>query len=287
MVRFLLQLASLLLLVSCASNELEAPLVLVPSAENIQRGAELTRGLAACGACHGTTSDPESPLSGGRPNQDRYGQVLAANITRDSASGIGSWKTTDVLKAIRSSIAPGERELSSAVHRGYEWLSDKDALAITTYVGSLPGVENVVARRELSTIDRNTTGFFDSRKSASGFIPSIEPRHEIQYGKYLVDHVARCTRCHNLPATFVNGQGYLVGGLEIDGPQGKKLTPDITGNKVSGLADWSEAQVVNYLRTGSTPDGAQVSPDYCPTNFYRNATEVDLARIASYLKTIK
>ena len=285
MSRRMLIIALSLSLLSCWS---EPPPIILRSQANpevVARGRELVKGLAACGICHGETPSPSSILAGGRIIHDEYGEVQATNLT-PSASGIGNWQDEEVVRAIRSSIRPGDKWISAESHRGYEWMSDEDALAIVSYLRTLPAVDKEINRRDLSFVDRNTKGFFDSRPDIKGYVPSLDPKNVVEYGQYLTDHVARCGGCHHSPASLMRSEEYLAGNRIVKTDLGEKIAPSITSSRIYGLGEWNEAMIVKYLKTGLTPNGGVSDPNFCPTGFFRNASDSDLMAIARYLRTV-
>src|SRR5689334_22702353 len=81
-------LGALIALSSCKLSVADQP----PTGQDfadIERGRYLTA-VADCTACHTDPSDGR-PFAGGRPVQTPFGTVLAANITPDEQTGIGSW----------------------------------------------------------------------------------------------------------------------------------------------------------------------------------------------------
>jgi mono/diheme cytochrome c family protein len=255
-----------------------------PSA--VMSGKELAQGLAACGFCHGQLASAQSPLVGGRIIYDKYGQVTAPNIT-GSVSGVGTWTTNQLVRAIRAGVGKDEALLSPEVHRGFEWMADEDVLSIVSYLRSLPPVDNTVERRSVSFIDRNTTGFFDRAQEVRGYVARIQPRFEIAYGEYLATRVARCQSCHNGPSTLLTEEQPFAGGKTIVTESGERIAPGITGAEVDGLGNWSEQEIVHYLQSGETPEGRAIDPEFCPVEFYRNAAPADLKAIAHFLKAVQ
>jgi mono/diheme cytochrome c family protein len=252
---------------------------------HIVRGRALSKGLAACGFCHGQTPNPAALMVGGRAWFDRYGEVRAPNLTTD-ASGIGSWRTSDIMQAMREGKAPAGELLSKEAHDGYEWMADEDLLSIVAYLKSLPPVVNQVERRSVSALERNTTGLMESRYAVQGYVPVIDSRYALEYGKYLVDHVARCGLCHNQRGGMLSSFKYLGGGELVRAENGEKLAPAIGGAAADGLGSWSENEIVHYLQSGETPEHNISDPAYCPVGFYANADERDLRAIAKYLKSV-
>jgi len=270
----------------CAcSSEQAIPVSNPYGGEFISHGRTLVMGLAACGFCHGGKSDPGSALSGGRLFYDSYGEVYSPNLT-SAESGLKDWSYSDIVRVFRSARNMAGDSLSRDAHRGFEWISDHDAVSIAAYLKNLPPLENRVERRSLSFLDRNITGFMEINREVSGFVPSIDQKFPVEYGKYLTDHVARCTSCHNTPATLFTAEIYLGGGAVVKIENGEKVAPNIAGSEVSGLGGWSEENIVRYLRSGTSPAGYTSDPDYCPVRFFSNAEERDLVALAKYLKSL-
>ncbi|MCZ6790100.1 MAG: cytochrome C, partial [Chloroflexi bacterium] len=53
-----------------------------------------------------------------------------------------------------------------------------------------------------------------------------------------------------------------------------------------GLARWSEADFINTLRTGTTPDGRQLDDENMPWKFFTKMTEDELKAIWMYLQSL-
>jgi cytochrome c553 len=253
--------------------------------EATRRGDHLVNGLAACGFCHSIDGRAGSALSGGRVTRDIYGEVVGPNIT-SAETGLANWKEPDLRRALRSNVRPDGSEISSRPHRGFGWLADPDITAITAYLRSLPPTENKVSERRLSFIDRNTSGFFESRLEVRGYIPAIAPQFKAEYGEYLVDNVARCGSCHAKPDGWFSSEGYLAGGAEFSYYGESKIAPNITMSTSAGIGSWSEEELLNYLRTGKTPAGRDVDSRFCPVGFYARAPIDQLQSVVAYLRTV-
>ena len=256
-----------------------------PVTQYITRGKILVKGLAACGFCHGTSTDPRALLSGGQVMQDTYGEVTVPNIT-PAESAIKNWTTIDIIKLFRSGQRPDETFISRDLHAGMEWMSDDDILSVVSYIKNVPAVENDIGRRSLSSLERNTTGFFETEKEVKGYVPDIEKSYQLEYGQYLADHVARCGTCHNTPATLLEEEKYLAGGAIIKNSNGEKTAPNISQSETAGIGSWSEEEIADYLRIGSIPGGREVDKGFCPVEFYMNALPEDIISLAKYLKSV-
>ena len=285
MKRFFAGLLTLIVICACSDDSARLRPSVPVTVEQALRGREIVTGIAACGYCHGATADPVAPLSGGRRHYDLYGEVNASNLT-PAKSGLADWEVKDVMRALRSRQDREGNKLSPEVHKGMEWMADRDVLAVVAYLRTLPPVENPVERRSLSFVTRNTTGFFEGGVDLRGYVPGIDARNQIVYGKYLVNNVARCSSCHNSPGTLVSSEGYLTGGGTVKTESGEKVAPDITASPVYGIGEWSVEAIVHYLRSGETPDHKRIDPAFCPVSFYANAAEGDLRAMAAYLKSL-
>lgn len=281
----LVVIATAIFLLSCRPA-LEAP-ELTPQYDSqlVERGYQLTNGLAACGSCHGEDGRPDSLLAGGRVITDPYGEIVAPNLTSDVRTGIGSWSANDVVSAVRESVRPDGSEFESNAHWGYEWMSDSDALAIAGYIKTIAPIVKRTERRELGIITRTTSGVFEPQAhQVAGYVPAVEHDKLVEFGHYLTDSVARCGYCHSSEASFFVDSIYLAGGRSIKRGNQTLVAPNITSNEVDGIGSWSEKQIVKFLKTGLTPDQRQVNLDFCPVQFYTRAKDDELAAIASYLK---
>ncbi len=247
-----------------------------------ERGRELVNGLAACGFCHGSKPEPFAVLSGGQVIQDRYGDVVAPNLTQ-AASGLREWSDGEIVTALRSHEGKDGRRMSSDAHIGMEWMSDSDISAIVRYIRKLPPIERQVPKREIGVMARISKGLLEARPVHKGYVAAINPSFKEQYGRYLVEHVARCQTCHNSPDTLLGDGRYLAGGRQVWRGGKSKVAPGISNSKAQGIGDWSTADVVDYLVSGTTPDGRAVNPQFCPVKFYREASRSDLEAIAVYL----
>lgn len=274
-------------LVGCQSPKSSYPPVHDLNAEaQLYRGRDLTEGFAACGFCHSPKGLPGAPLIGGRLLRDTYGSIRPGNITV-ADSGIGKWGGASVRDVFRLGTRPDKTVVAPHSHKGAEWISDKDVDAITAYLRYLPATENRIERREISFWNRNVAGFWESNANVKGYVPEIAQRHPVEYGKYLVDHVARCAGCHSKPAGIFSSERYLQGGKEIWFDQDFRFAPNITQSKNGGIGNWSQADLKEFFVTGKTPDGRKIDDKFCPIGFYANAPQGDIDAVVAYLRTVR
>jgi mono/diheme cytochrome c family protein len=107
-------------------------------------------------------------------------------------------------------------------------------------------------------------------------------------GKYLVT-IASCHDCHT-PGYFLGKPDmarYLGGsdvGFELPGLGvfvGANLTPD----KATGLGNWTDAQVVAAIQTGTRPDGRMLAP-IMPYHAFAALTKQDVESIVAFLRSV-
>ncbi len=118
--------------------------------------------------------------------------------------------------------------------------------------------------------------------------PALAADPEAERGKYLVSF-AGCFDCHT-PGYFFGKPDmsrFLAGsevGFEIPG-LGVFVGPNLTSDKETGLGDWTKADIVKALQTGTRPDGRILAP-IMPWKSFAGMTKQDLNAIAAYLKTL-
>jgi cytochrome c553 len=260
----------LVLLASGCSRPVIDQMAVPKSSALIDKGSKLVNGVAACGFCHGIKAAPFVHLAGGRESTDTYGLVKASNIT-PSKSGIGTLSDNKIIDAIRGIWPKDSDRRSPDVHRGLEWISSSDVVAIVAYLRSVTPVKNEVPVRLVGFTARNTTGLFSKAPLVQGLVPDIPKENAAQYGKYIVKHLSRCDQCHS---------------LDSNEPSKNKLAPSLVG-VASSANRWSHQDLVNFiLKGGLKPSGAIVNPAECPTSFYANASEEEAKAIASYIRTL-
>ena len=256
------------------------------SARLVARGEYLVRNVAACGGCHG--DKPDDALSGGTPFRNwRLGTIRSANITPDSATGIGRWSEGQIVRAVRN----GERDDGAllAPVMPYGWLhglSDEDAAAIARYLKSQPAVHHAIAQRPNVVYKVGRALFLRPDRDAVAPAPVRAPT--AAYGEYLTLHVALCADCHT-PRTGVRqlpDMRKLFAGTAHPAKDFPANPANITPDSATGIGLWSEADFVQTIRTGVDPKGNSLNP-FMPWRQLRRMTDDDLAAIYRYLRTVK
>jgi len=255
----------------------------------LERGEHVFR-AAGCLSCHTDFARGGRELAGGRALKTPFGTFHTPNISPDPATGIGAWTDEDFLGAVRHGVGPGGAPYYPAFpYTSYTLMRDDDALALKAYLFSRPPVV-----RENTPHDLNFP--FNLRFLMLGwrllffnegpFEPLPDASEEINRGAYLVDALAHCGECHTARNPFgaVDGSQYLAGNR--DGPD-REIVPNLTPD-TTGLAGWSQADIVYLLRTGFRPnfDNVQGSMAEVIKHGLKYLSDADLKAIAAYLAAI-
>ena len=218
------------------------------NADAAAKGAYIAR-MADCAACH--TAKGGTPFAGGRAFVLPFGTIYTPNLTPDAETGIGKWTDAEFLNAVHRGIAPdGSHYYPAFPYPSYTLLTDEDALAIKAYLFSLKPVKqankpNTFAfpynQRWLMTI---WAALFNADHR---FRPVAGQSAEWNRGAYLVEAAGHCGECHT-PRNLMQAldQRRKFG----DGVAQGWNAYDISADKVSGIGDWSVAELTSYLSTG-------------------------------------
>jgi mono/diheme cytochrome c family protein len=249
------------------------------------RGEYLVR-AGGCFSCH--TAAEGQPLAGGRPLATPFGTFYSPNITPDPNTGIGSWTDAQFLRALREGVRPdGANYFPVFPYPSLTGISDSDALAIKAYLFSLPAVRHDNRPHDVAfpfSWRFLQTGWKLLFFTPGPFQPAPERSTAYNRGSYLVTALAHCGECHT-PRNFLGAtrSGQPLSGTS-DGPAGQ-LVPNITPDPGTGIGKWEKSDVVELLKTGTTPEQSKVKGAMRETiqDGLKYLSDVDLEAIADYL----
>lgn len=236
----------------------------------LERGRFLVE-AASCTICHG------EDLSGDVEFDDpSIGTIYSSNIT-----GLDqSHSEADMIRAIRHGVDTDGRQLILMPSNLYNnTLSAQDMGALIAYLKTVPPVENKLPEPQLTFVGRALLGagvFGDVFAAeiidhSQPFPPMPEIGANIEYGAYLAGF---CTGCH----------GEDLAGLpadpDVDFPGAPNLTPG------GELGEWSEADFIQTLRTGVSPDQHTIDPEFMPWKAYGQLPDGDLQGLWLYLQSV-
>jgi mono/diheme cytochrome c family protein len=92
-----------------------------------------------------------------------------------------------------------------------------------------------------------------------------------------------CSSCHAVPGQ--PDRLRLGGGLALASPFGTFYVPNISPDTADGIGRWTEAQFVNAVTQGVSPEGIHYFPAF-PYTTYTHARRSDIRDLFAYLKTL-
>ena len=261
------------------------------SADLVARGRYVFGAAAGCG-CH-TEPKKGAPLNaGGRKYEGPSGTVYATNITPDRQAGIGSWTDDQIVAAIRlGRRSNGERLVPVHPYIVFNGMAEEDLRVLVAYLRSVPPVNRANTPRRLVPLFEGVfLPAWLATFAAREVPPASAPTSGLARGEYLVRAVSHCGECHTPRGITqaVDNARFLAGNPTH--PEGAKM-PNITPDRLTGIGDWSEEEIAEYLGTGNKPDGdvadglmAEIIQG--TSSGYKDLTKADRLAIARYLKSI-
>jgi len=246
-------------------------LTIPTDAASVARGRHFVKAISACTDCHAAN------LSGSIMADVPPIRLVAPNLTR-GRGGVGSTFTdADFVRAIRFGVAPDGKALVAMPSDAFTHLSDADLADVIAYVKSVPPVDNTLPDTEVRPLGRALLAANQLPPMPADLIdPTIHPpatmpvTATVAYGHYLA-HLAGCITCHG---AGLSGSGGPLNG----GPPSQNITP-------TGIGDWSDADFVHAIRTGTRPDGSHIATAM-PWSVYARMTDTELAALLKYLRTV-
>ncbi len=251
------------------------PVSVPTDGEAVARGEYIVHKVSFCGECHGENLEGAVLMDG-----ELGSYVTAPNLTSGVGGISAAYTDADWELAIRHGIGPDGRVFVIMPSHFYSHYSDEDLGAVIAYLKSLPAVDNDLGQRQIGfpgTVLGGVVAFDEFTRinsidhanvGGSGPVAGVT----IEYGEYLTQ-IAICGECHG-----TNLAGIPPGG---DGPPpGPNLTPG------GDLAEWSEADFINTIRTGTTPSGEQLDGEQMPWPSYSQFSDEELQAIWAYLSSL-
>ena len=234
------------------------------------------RAESLCEGCHGPDlSGIENWFSAGP-----LGTIDSANLTAGDG-GVGKEYTSDedYVRAIRHGIDPEGKPLFMPAVVSTSNLSDEDLGAIIAYVKTVPPVNHKTNGQNFTALAKilYVLGVLPQMPvetvSHETQVTAPEVGVSAEYGEYMVD-TNDCRLCH----------GKELNGGPFPDPTRKKISPNLTPG--SELAFWTEEQFIDTIRSGVTPSGHQLDPEFMPWKDYRNFYDDELKAIWLYLQSL-
>ncbi len=270
----------------------------------IAKGEYLALHVAACIHCHskrdftkfsGPVVTGTEGMGGGKFDHTILdaipGTMYAKNITPDSATGIGSWTDSEILRAITQGInKKGDTLFPLMPYASYNHMAKDDLLSIIAYLKTLKPIKNNVPPRELMIPISMAYPAPALQKSVDGNMRPAET-DKVKYGGYLIN-MADCINCHT---PYVKGEpdfGNAYSGGNTFTIAGFKVTSaNITPDSITGIGGWNETTFINKFNACRKEEGYNFNPGknntVMPIVDYAGMTDADLGAIFAYLRTVK
>ena len=262
---------------------LAASVVVPTDAASIARGKHAVEAVWLCQECHAQNlggpdvEDCKVRSCRGFEDDPLFGKLMPRNLTSGRGGIGGIFTDQDYVRAIRHGIGLDTKPLIIMPSDHFNKISDEDLGAMIAYLKTLPPVDNELEGSELKPLGRILAVFEGSLVSAT-IIDHTAPREvspevgaTAEYGKYLAE---MCTLCHGDDLS-----GGAVPGDE-DGPRAPNLTPS------GAPGNWTEADFVTTIRSGTTPQGIPLNPEFMPWFRFNLMTDDELNAIWLYLQSL-
>ena len=186
------------------------------------------------------------------------GYLYATNLTSGQGGIGGTYTDEDWVRAIRHGVGPDGKPLIFMPSSEFYFLTDEDLGALIAFLKTVPPVDYSPAEISVGPLGRvlflaGQMPLLVTAEEIDHDAPRPEdsaPDVTAEYGQYLA---VGCVGCHRQDYS-----GGPIAGVPSDWPPAENLTP------AGELADWTEADFLDFMRTGVTPKGDNIDPEYMP-----------------------
>ena len=228
-----------------------------------------------CTGCHGKN------LEGTAFFEDpSMGSIPATNLTAGKGGKGSIYTEADFVRAIRHGVKKDGKPAFIMPSKEFQHLSDADLGAIVAYVKSTPPVDKSWPDPHLTFMAKAMAGvgLFGDVINAENIdhaaitkVTAPTKAATVEFGDYLVK-IGGCRSCH----------GEQLNGFK-GGEPGAPVAPNLTAGGAWGK--WNEAQFIQTLRTGTTPDNRKLDPKFMPYEGFGQMTNEELSAIFKYLQS--
>lgn len=243
---------------------------------------------AGCASCHmapDAKGDAMMVLTGGQSFPSAFGTFIAPNISPDQTNGIGGWTLVQFANAVTEGVDPEGQHLFPALpYAAYNKMIPQDVTDLKAYMDTLPASAEPSKPHDIGFPFniRRSLGIWKLLFNRTDYVISGELSPEQTRGRYITEALAHCGECHT-PRNLLGG---LQTGKWLSGaanPDGKGRTPNITSGKLT----WTEADIVEYLTSGFTPEFDSVGGHMAHVvENLAKLPESDRKAVAAYLQLV-
>jgi mono/diheme cytochrome c family protein len=276
------------------TRRFEAPYPAVhasPDPAVIGHGEYLVYNAAACAYCHVPRSEWSAlaqgkrlALTGDHLFRLPFGEIYSANLTPDSATGIGRRSDGDLARILRYGVRADHRAAFPLMEIR---LTDEDLVAVISYLRAQPAVSHSVPEHKFSLVGKALMAFAIGPEGRANAPSSVSPvGATVARGAYLANDVSSCVSCHTdrgpdgalTGPPFSGGQRMDVAADSSKVYVSPNLTPDA---QTSPVGRWSATEFVARFRAGEQLPGTPM-----PWGAFAGMTETDLRAIYNYLRSL-
>jgi cytochrome c5 len=264
--------------------------------QQIQRGEYLVK-AGDCITCHTNTLENGKSFAGGLPIETPYGVIYASNITPDKKTGLGQWKDSDFIRAMREGISPDNTYYFPAFPFLYfNKTSTEDLLAIRAYLNTIPAVDQPNRANEMiwpfgwRFIQLGWRLLFFSPNNTGPYIDNPSQSSQWNRGAYLVEGLGHCGMCHTPSYYFLKKDLVLAAPIRkynlAGGSAEGYIAPDITHSALDDIPDNKLMKTFTDYQAlgGGTMHGPMVQAVHNSLIYFSDA---DLLAIITYLKSVQ
>ena len=246
-------------------------LTIPTDAESIAEGKRQAS-IRACNECH-------TPNFGGQLlfEDPAFGKFYTANLTTGKG-GLKDFSPADWDRAVRHGVDQEGKPLLVMPSNEFSQISDEHLAMMIAYFQTLDPVDNTLPDITLGPLARVLIATGQLKAPVQEIDHSQPPPKSVpvevsaSYGAYMAQI---CTGCHK--------PDFSGGASEISQP-GEPLPANLT--PAGDLANWTQEDFINTLRTGVTPEGHELDPQYMPWPITTLMTDDELAAIWLYLSSL-
>ena len=236
---------------------------------SVARGKVLAT-LYGCTGCHTPNLGGMTMIPGGP-----FARLASSNITTGQGSAVADYTVADWDRAVRHGVRKDGTPLFIMPSDAFNRMNDEEFGRLVAFLKTVPPVDRVPVPRAINPIARVVHTFgaplvpAEKIDHATRRNPQPPRGTTMAYGEYIA---SACKFCH----------GADLGGREVGGEAGAPPSPPI--GRASAAARWTEAQFFQTLRTGVTPEGRKLRPQYMPWPEIGQLGDDELRALHMYLK---
>lgn len=228
--------------------------------------------IRGCADCHASDLGGKKVMDAGF----LVGTFSGVNISGGEGSRTATFMPRDFDRAIRHGIGPDGMPLVIMPSKDYSGMSDEELGKIIAYITSQPQVSRTMPRPSMGPLMKTLYAFgkldnlihaeiVDHAKRA----PRESPKDVAQLGKYIAE---TCTGCH-----MPDLAGGPIPGMPPEFPPAADIRP--TGR----MASYSPEAFAAMLKTGRTPEGKNINPEFMPWTAFSAMTSEEVDALYAYL----